>query len=169
MKGILVIISLLISITCYAADINEGQTVRGTILSQQQVHNGSTWHNQKGDAQGNTYVIEQDSKNPLAKTTFLFFETSTSTTNLQILNAGVGVTVWVTKWSIIFDDDAATGVWRLCFAADGSSKFAQGYLRTTGVSGVGDEIFTYGTNGIWLTAPRACSGWIQYKTGSEEP
>ncbi len=169
MKYIIRLLSLslaLISSHAYAADIDTGQTVRGTsVLVQQQCYNGAQWVNQKCDSFGVVAVNiakNETSIDPLFGTTFLLDEETAATSTRRILTTIAGSTITVKKYSIISMDTVNKGVFQLSFNSDGSNPFAKGYIGTA-PSGTGDTLYHYGTSqGIWVTVPGACVITIQY-------
>ena len=153
----------------HAQDIDNGQTVKGTVIVQQQAYNGTVWVNQKCDDTGVARVnitSNGTSVDPLWGTNFVFYEATSAVTNFRILTAPAGSTIYVKKYSIISMDDVNKGIFTLAFTATGSYPFAKGKIGVA-PSGIGDTLYYAGENqGIWATTPGACIITIQYTTSS---
>lgn len=179
-KIAIIIISLSLFLTNgFAADINTGQTIRGTVnIGDTPATNGvgnyvyrdGVWQKMTVSLDGYTLVQEQGSKNPLSGTTYLYYETTGTVTNTKITpTMPAGTNVWISAIDVHSLDTTNKGLVRFYFASSGGELFYTGYLGTA-PSAFGTNLYTSGTNaGIWATTPGACAIVIHYKTGTVGP
>ncbi len=143
------------------------QSVDGTVIVQQQIHNGTQWVNQKGDGGGVAQVniaSNETSVDRLYGTTFLFYEATSAVTNVRILTTPAGSTIYVKQYSIISMDDVNKGTFIIGFNNTNTDPFAKGKIGVA-PSGTGEPLYCPGYNqGIWVTTPGACIIKVHYTT-----
>ena len=196
MKKILLIIGIIISISnsSFAEDINDGQTIRGTVGAQMYLKAGANWVEWQADVNTHhPYIVmmgkeisagaeriirtDNDGKivianpHPLFGTTQIFYNATGALTNFQITPAiTAGWDIRVVQFSIISMDLVNKGEWKMCWNSTGTAEFSGGYLGTA-PSGMGDLIYAINTGyttlpGVWVTTSGACKIVIHYKTAS---
>ncbi len=103
-------IGILSPITAFSADIDGGQTVRGTIDNRNQIKTGpeGSWVNQYGNTDGEAFVRDYSSKLPLANTTFVKHKATGAISNYQIIDTTPYSNIYVASYSIVSLDLAAT-------------------------------------------------------------
>ena len=147
-----------------AQDINTGQTIRGEVTSKNQILDGSSWVDMKGNGNGNAFVLDNSSKNPFSLTTRYSGKIAGPKTNFSILSVAAGLTLYVSQVSI-FSDGVGAGEFKFCFNSDGTGEFFGGYFGAT-PSGAGDMMYCSSANqNIYFTCPSGTYKiFIQYST-----